>query len=123
MRNKENFLDYVPRHNILFPFRENEEGVVEVQVENKGLWNRLFQHLNKKPKYTYIALEGMGSFIWKSMDGVRTVYEIGQMVKETYGQEAEPLYERLCPYIQRLHQMHFVVYENKIKNGSDTPKE
>ncbi len=115
MRTKDNFLDYIPRHNSLFPFRENAEGAVEVQVENKGLWNRLFQRVLKKPKYTYITLAGMGSFIWNSMDGVRTVYDIGQLVKEKYGEDAEPLYERLCPYIQNLHKMHFVVYENKVK--------
>ncbi|MCR5753786.1 MAG: PqqD family protein [Acetatifactor sp.] len=122
MRSKENFLDYIPRHNILFPFQENEEGLVEVQIENKGVWNRILQHFANKPRYTYITLEGMGSFIWKNIDGVRTVYEIGQMVKDEYGKDAEPLYERLCPYIQKLHQMRFIVYENKMKKKSDILK-
>jgi hypothetical protein len=44
-----------------------------------------------------------------------TVYEIGQRVKEQFGDKAEPLYERLSTYIKILHENKFVVYMNKIK--------
>ncbi len=110
----ENFVDYVPRHNKLFETRENDKGMIEVRVENKGLFNKIAQIFFKKPRYSYIELQGMGSFIWKQMDGTRTVYEIGQLVKNEYGKDAEPLYERLCTYVKSLHNMHFIVYVNKL---------
>ena len=33
---KENYLDYVPKHNSLFEFRDNKKGHVEIKVHNKG---------------------------------------------------------------------------------------
>lgn len=114
-KEQENFLDYIPRHNSLFEYRENASGNIEVKVQNKGLFNKIAQVIAKKPKYSYIELEGFGSFIWKQMDGERTVYEIGKLLKAEYGEKAEPLYERLCTFIKILHKNHYIVYVNKMK--------
>ena len=109
----DNFLDYIPKHNSLYEDRTNEKGMIEVGMLNRGLFNRIAQILFKRPKISWIELEGMGSFIWNQIDGKRNVYEIGKLVKEKYGQEAEPLYERLSTYIKTLHNSCFIVYENK----------
>ena len=50
----------------------------------------------------------MGSFIFLCVDGKRSVYDIGQLVKEKYGDEAEPLYERLSVYMKKLEEAGFV---------------
>ena len=109
----DNFLDYIPKHNSLYEYRTNEKVMIEVGMLNRGLFNRIAQILFKRPKISWIELEGMGSFIWNQIDGKRNVYEIGKLVKEKYGQEAEPLYERLSTYIKTLHNSCFIVYENK----------
>ena len=109
----DNFLDYIPKHNSLYEYRTNEKGMIEVGMLNRGLFNRIAQIFFKRPKISWIELEGMGSFIWNQIDGKRNVYEIGKLVKEKYGQEAEPLYERLSTYIKILHNSCFIVYENK----------
>lgn len=109
----DNFLDYIPKHNSLYEYRINEKGMIEVGMLNRGLFNRIAQVLFKRPKISWIELEGMGSFIWNQIDGKRNVYEIGKLVKEKYGQEAEPLYERLSTYIKTLHNSCFIVYTNK----------
>lgn len=113
----DNFLDYVPKHNSLFEWELNKENQVEVKVHNRGLFNRIAQIFFRRPKYSNIELEGMGTFIWQQIDGVRSVYEIGQLLKDEYGEEAEPLYERLSTYIKSLHNNQFIVYVNRIKNG------
>ena len=33
-KQKENYLDYVPKHNSLFEFRDNKKGHVEIKVHN-----------------------------------------------------------------------------------------
>lgn len=109
----DNFLDYIPKHNSLYEYRTNENGMIEVGMTNRGLFNRIAQILFKRPKVSWIELEGMGTFIWNQIDGKRNVYEIGKLVKEKYGQEAEPLYERLCTYIKTLHSSCFIIYVNK----------
>lgn len=112
---KDNFLDYIPKHNELFPYEKNKDGIIEVKMKNRGLVKKITQVILRKPKYTYVKLEGMGSFIWEQIDGERTVYEIGQLVKEKYGEEADPLYERLCQYIKSLRANNFILYKNLIK--------
>ena len=44
-KQKDNYLDYVPKHNSLFECRENKKGHVEVKVHNKGIFNRIAQRL------------------------------------------------------------------------------
>lgn len=109
----DNFVDYIPKHNSLYEYRENEQGNIEVKMINRGLFNRIAQIFFRRPKISWIELPGMGSFVWRQMDGKKTVYEIGQEMKKTYGDEAEPLYEKLCTYIKSLHNMCFIVYENR----------
>ncbi|SFG62290.1 PqqD family protein [Oribacterium sp. WCC10] len=77
-------------------------------MENKGFTNRLAQKFFKKPKISYIHIEGMGSFIFGCIDGKKSVYEIGQMVHDHFGEEAEPLYERLSVYMKSLEKNEFV---------------
>ena len=113
-KQKDNYLDYVPKHNSLFECRENKKGHVEVKVHNKGIFNRIAQLIARKPRYSYIELDDFGTFVWHSIDGVRSIYDIGQLVKEHFGDKAEPLYERLCYFIKLLHKNQFIVYMNKI---------
>lgn len=115
MSKQDNFLDYVPKHNVLFEYRENKAGNIEVKIHNKGFFNKIAQIFAKRPKYSYIELDEFGSFIWRQMDGQRTIFDIGNLVKEHFGEKAEPLYDRLCTFIKILHKNHFIVYMNKIK--------
>lgn len=112
---KENYLDYIPKRNALYEWSVNDKGHVEIKVRNRGIYNRIAQLIWKKPKVSRIELEEFGSFIWQAMDGVKSVYELGKQVKETFGKKAEPLYERLAAYMKNLHENGFIVYVNKIK--------
>lgn len=115
-KSKENYLDYVPRHNVNFPWKE-VNGRVEVRMENRGAVNRIAQKLFKRPAFSLIELDEFGSFVWKQIDGKRSIYEIGAAVKERFGDRAEPLYERLSGFTKTLHNQRFIVYENKIRKG------
>lgn len=112
-KKQENFLDYIPKRNVLYKWEMNGKNHVEVAVKNRGMFNRIAQLLFRKPKVSKIELDELGSFIWQQLDGTKTVYEIGNAVKEQFGRKAEPLYERLCEYIKILHNNRFIVYENK----------
>ena len=90
-KQQENFLDYIPKHNSLFEYHENEAGNIEVKVHNKGIFNKIAQVVAKRPKYSNIELDAFGSFIWRQMDGCRSIYEIGELVKAEFGDKAEPL--------------------------------
>ncbi|MGI6118028.1 MAG: PqqD family protein [Bilifractor sp.] len=122
-RKKENFLDYVPRPNRLFRTDVNEKDHIEILTEHKGFYNVIAQKLFNKPRFSHIELDDFGTFVWRCMDGKKTVFEIGKAVKEEFGEKAEPLYERLSKFIKILHDHHYVVYENKITQGQKKSKE
>ena len=44
-----------------------EDGLVTISIENKGVWNRIFQKLLKKPKTSYVHLDEFGSHIWQNV--------------------------------------------------------
>ena len=113
MADKENYLDYVPKRNSLYQYRISEKGHVEIRVHNTGLFHRIAQIFFKRPKYSNIELDDLGSFIWESMDGKLTIYELGKQVKEQFGSAAEPLYERLTQFVRMLHNNGFIVYVNR----------
>lgn len=108
MRSKDNFLDYVFERPEGLVFCCSDDGVVTVDMENKGFTNKIAQKFFKRPEVSHIKLEDMGSFIFLCVDGKRSVYDIGQLVKEKYGDEAEPLYERLSVYMKKLEEVGFV---------------
>ena len=89
----------------------DESGLVTLEIENKGFFNRLAQKLFKKPKITYIHLEEIGSFVWPLIDGEKSITDIGVFVKEHFGEKAEPLYERLAKYFKVLESYGFVKFK------------
>lgn len=111
-KEKENYLDYIPKRNSLFPYKENKKKLIEIERKNKGLFNRIAQIFFRRPKVSYIELDAFGSFIWMQIDGKQSVYEIGKAVKEKFGQDAEPLYERLAQFLHILRSNDFIVYTN-----------
>lgn len=101
-RGRENFLDYIPVKNPEFSWKLNRKGNAEIAMKNKGFFNRIAQIFFQKPRVSFIELDAMGTFIWQQIDGKKDVYVIGEMVKKKFGQNAEPLYTRLCHYVKIL---------------------
>lgn len=104
----ENYLDLIPLRDEKYRWQQDENGNVIIFVENTGLFNRIAQKLLKKPKVSQVHLEEFGSFIWPLIDGRCSVYDIAQLVKKEFGQKAEPLFERLVLYMQRLENCGFI---------------
>lgn len=104
---KQNYLEKIPTRNPNIGWTTDEQGIVTLEIQNKGLANRLAQKLLKKPKITYIHLDENGSFVWPLIDGKRTVTDIAQLVDEHFGEKAKPLYERLVKFFQILESYNF----------------
>ena len=107
-KKSENYLEKRPVRSADLKWSADEKGIVTLDVENKGLANRIAQKLLKKPKISHIHLDEMGSFVWPLIDGEKTIIQIGEAVKEHFGEKSEPLYERLAKYFQILESNRFV---------------
>lgn len=109
--NSENYLERKPICRKALGWSTDENGNVTLEMENKGVANKIAQKLIKKPKISYIHLDEMGSFIWPLMDGEKDILEIGKYVEEHFGEKANPLYERLSQYFKTLEKYNFIEYK------------
>jgi hypothetical protein len=113
MKKSENYLEKKPLRAENIRWEKDENGEVVLEIENKGIANKLAQKLLKKPKISYIHLDEMGSFLWPLLNGEKNIIELGVLVKEHFGEKAEPLYERLARYFQILESYHFITFIEK----------
>lgn len=104
-----NYLDRKPMRCENYTWSE-KDGSVTLEIENKGVFNRIAQKIFKKPKISYVHLDEMGSFIWPLLDGKKTVGDLGKDVEERFGDSAKPIYERLAKYMMILESYNFIVW-------------
>lgn len=107
-KQKENYLERVYMHSEKYSWVADESGSVTIEIENRGFFNRIMQHLLKKPKRSYVHLDTLGSFVWQSIDGKTSILEIGKLVRDKFGEDAEPLYERLAGFFTTLEKSSFI---------------
>lgn len=108
-----NYLDYVPVYGDTCRYEINDKGNVTILVENKGVFHWVAQKLFRRPRISQIHLDEMGNFIWPLMDGERTIHDIALLVREEFGEKAEPLYDRLVQYMRNLESYGFVKLDER----------
>lgn len=108
---KENYLENIPIKNESISYTADENGVVTLEIKNKGILNALCQLILKKPKISYIHLDELGSFAWECADGTKDILTIGKDVKEKFGEKCEPLYERLAQFFKIVESYGFVKFK------------
>ncbi|EOD00777.1 PqqD family protein [Caldisalinibacter kiritimatiensis] len=104
----DNLLELIPLKNEKFDWKINEEGLVQVIILRNSMLDRIVRVFFNTPKFMKIDLDKYGSFIWNCIDGTKNIEEIGQKFKEKFGEEVEPLYERLVTYINILRNNKFI---------------
>lgn len=104
----QNYLEKKPVRTEGIEWSKDENGVITLEIVNKGAFNFLAQKLFKRPRISYIHLDEMGSFVWPCLDGEKDILEIGKLVEEEFGEKANPLYERLAKYFQILESYKFI---------------
>lgn len=108
MKKTTNYLDKIPVRNQSIKWTVDEEGIVTLNIENKGIFNLLAQKLLKKPPVTYVHLDKNGSFVWPLIDGETDIHTLGEKVYEHFGEDAQPLYERLVKFFRILDSYKFI---------------
>lgn len=106
-KNDTNYLDKIPVHPDI-EWKTDENGIVTLEIENKGAMNRIAQKLLKKPKVSYIHLDKTGSFVWPLIDGKKSISDLAKDVDAHFGEEAHPLYERLVQFFKVLDSYKFI---------------
>ncbi len=71
-----------------------------------GLLDRFFHRMSANR----IRLDEVGSFAWLLLDGERTVGEVGELMREEFGETVEPVEERLGHLVVMLRREGFLLY-------------
>ena len=111
MKNKQNFLDLIPIKNPDFLWGENQDGLVTVTMLHTGFFDRIAQDIFHKPPYSRLDLDIYGSFIWKQIDGDRSVHAIAMLFRDAFGEEAEPLFPRIVQFFGILKTQRFISWK------------
>lgn len=107
----ENYLERIPLRKRGLEWTLDEKGMVTLNIPNRGFFNRMAQKFFGKPPVTYVHLDENGSFVWPLIDGEKDIIKLGELVKERYGDAAEPLYPRLARFFQILESYGFVEWK------------
>ena len=108
-------LDFIPIINSKNDWSEGEDGIVTIHMVHRGFYATIAQKVFHTPRVSHIKLDEYGSFLWKRINGERTVGQLAQQLKEQFGDQAEPLYDRLVKYMQILHNNEFILFRGKDK--------
>lgn len=117
-KKSENYLDYIP---VVDPRNtwDEKDGKVTINMIHRGFYASIAQKFFHTPRVSHIDLDAYGSFLWLQIDGKKSVGELASAMKEKFGDQAEPLYERLVKYMQILRNNHFILLagKDKLPNG------
>src|SRR5699024_493900 len=108
-----NYLDLIPRRNEALRWHRDLKERVILEIENTGIMNTIARKVCGKPRFTKVHLDAQGTFIWPLIDGEKTVADIAALVKEEFGEKAEPLYPRIVKYFQIVESYNFIEFINK----------
>jgi len=111
-KKSKNFLDFVPVISSKNTWDLND-GKVTINMKHTGFYNRLAQKVFHTPEISRIDLDEYGSFIWQQINGKNSVGDIADLLKDKYGSDAEPLYDRIVKYMQILYNNKFITYDEK----------
>jgi hypothetical protein len=110
-KKSENYLERVPVRPQWLNWTSSENSVVTLDIENKGVFNRIAQLILKKPKVSHIHLDEVGSFIWTITDGEKNIAELALIAQKEFGEKINPLYERIAQYFKILDSYGFIEWK------------
>ena len=118
-KKKQNYLDFIPILAAKHQWTSDEDGNVTIHMVHDGVFDRIAQKFFHRPGISHIKLDELGGFVWRQIDGQHTVGQIADRVKKQFGNEAEPLYDRLVQFMKILYNNGFISYRKKSSEPSD----
>ena len=106
-----NLLDLIPIQNVKWlTDNQNLAVLLKPKYTNKFSTKYILPRM-KSPNYK-INLDSFGTVVWHNCNGKNTVAEIGKRLKKQFGEEIEPVYDRLSIFIQAMERSKLIYYAN-----------
>ena len=109
-----NYLELIPAHRQGWQSdSDNEQVFVLMPRYGDPLFSRLLQpFLSEAKKHIRIPLEGRGSFLWRLVDGQRSVADLVTAFELKYPTDCEDAPERVSMYLHAMYDNNFIKYLN-----------
>ena len=102
-----NLLELIPE--LVFHHSLNEEQIVIVDMPRFHVsWMQKYLVSKSKAPFIKIKLDAFGSHVWNLCDGQKNIGEISESLTQQFGDEVQPVYERLAAFFRQLHDRGFV---------------
>lgn len=103
MKTNEEILNLVYKKNDEIEFIRDTDGLVTILEPQDHVIQRGFRKIGFKiPECKNTKLDDYASFVYLNIDGENTVEKIGELLLEKYGEDANPLYERLLLFLNHI---------------------
>jgi len=104
----EEFLKFRPRR-LDFSWKEKADGLVEIKVPKfNSNFGKSFCKFIKKDNHFSANLDKLGSFIWKEIDGTKTVQEVLELVKKDFPGQEEDIDQRLFLFLRQMQSLNYI---------------
>ena len=104
-----NYMDIVFSIREDLTWRKGDEGIVELDMENRGFFNAIAQKFFRRPRVSHISLDAYGSTLWLALDGKATVNDVLKKMQEAFPDESEKMLNRVVHFLTTLELHHFIV--------------
>jgi hypothetical protein len=111
---EQNLFDLIPERKS--EFEKAADGtvwIIQPKFTNKLIVKYILPYLKRR---TFkVKLDEFGSAVWNQIDGQTTIEQIGQNLHTEFGDQIEPVYDRLALFFQSLYRLRFIQYNNFVK--------
>lgn len=104
-----NYMDIILIPNPNQKWSEQENGIVVIDMENKGFYHRIAQKFFHRPRVSHIALDAYGTKVWKALDGEKSVFDVVNYMKEAFPDEESRMLDRVVTFLHTLQKNHFII--------------
>ena len=104
-----NLLELVPVRNAPWTERDGRVVIRRPRPDGHGL-RRLGRAASRWLGPARLRLDSLGSFTWTRLDGTATVGEVCDLVRDQFGDTAEPVEARVGEFVRLLHGERLVSY-------------
>ncbi len=112
IKEKDNMLKYIPVKADKIKTKKKDDNTIDIIVPRDGWFDSLIRKIAKTPERKVISLDDLGSRVWELINNNRTIGEIALIIKEEFGEKADPLYKRLLNFIRILKNNSFIDFES-----------
>lgn len=95
-------------------YQVGPDNIVTILEKQDHRVQRFFRRLRFRiPEAKKIELDVYGSYVFRQIDGRRTVREIGETLEAEFGAQVQPLYERLLLFLNHVDvNCHYIEKTN-----------